>query len=228
MTRAMNAAWINELCLRIDVGHDAGGRALRAARAIRDIPGVAAARSTLGFVCVRVDASRLDHADAIERAAIEAASASLSTDAEPAPNREIVIPVCHDPDLAPDLEPLARELGLRPRALADLHARPAYHASFLGFAPGFAYLTGVDPRLFVPRLASPRLRVEPGSVAIAGGYAGIYPHASPGGWRIIGRTPLRMFDAKRERPSLIEPGDRVRFIPIPRAEFDAHRENALA
>ena len=103
--------------------------------------------------------------------------------------------------------------------LIRLHAEPLYVVHFIGFAPGFGYLDGLPRELATPRLPSPRVRVPVGSVGIAGDQTGIYATPAAGGWRLIGRTPLVMFDARREQPSLLTAGDRVRFRPISLAEF---------
>lgn len=116
----------------------------------------------------------------------------------------------------PDLEAVAEHAGLQPRQLVERHAAAEYRVAMLGFAPGFPYLLGLDPRLAMPRLSTPRLRVEAGSVGIGGAQAGIYPHPGPGGWRIIGRTDALLFDPARDPPSLLAPGDRVRFVPTGR------------
>lgn len=138
------------------------------------------------------------------------------------PPRTVEIPVCYEgEDLAPDLAHVAQIAGLPTADVVRLHADATYRAAFLGFVPGFAYLTGLPPLLHIPRLDSPRTRVAPGSVAIAGAQAGIYPSPTPGGWRILGRTPFRLFDPTRESPALLRAGDLVRFVPISRATFDA-------
>lgn len=219
----MRAAWTSERSLQLTIDGNDPRLALRVARALEAsaIAGVRSVHSTLGLVCVRLEEDRLDRAEAVERAAIEAARNAETARELDVPARLVTVPVCYDAELAPDLEPLARELGLSIRELVEAHTGAEHLASFLGFAPGFAYLTGVDPRLRVPRLPSPRARVEAGSVAAAGGFTGVYPRAMPGGWRVIGRTHLQMFDPARDRPCAIEPGDRVRFTPISRREFEA-------
>lgn len=133
----------------------------------------------------------------------------------------IEIPVCYEPPCAPDAEVVARILGIDVPALVRLHTQPLYTVGFIGFAPGFAYLSGLPSELATPRLATPRVRVPVGSVGIAEQQTGVYPTATAGGWRLIGRTPLVMFDAKRESPSLLSTGDRVRFKAIRMADFDA-------
>ena len=138
-----------------------------------------------------------------------AVAAALAAGPAPEPGRRIEIPVVYD---GPDLDEVARLAGLSPEEVAARHAAAEYVVAFLGFAPGFAYLTGGDTRLDVPRLERPRERVAAGSVAIAGPYSGVYPRDSPGGWRLLGRTPLTLFDPKRTPPALLAAGDRVRFL----------------
>jgi KipI family sensor histidine kinase inhibitor len=142
----------------------------------------------------------------------------FSTRTEPAPTLEI--PVCYDGDFAPDLTSVAHHTSLSPEQVIALHSGTDYFVYFLGFSPGFAYLGGVPRQLQVPRLASPRKHVSAGSVGLAGGQTGIYPHDSPGGWQLIGRTPLRMFVPTADPPSRLQPGDRVRFRRITREEFE--------
>lgn len=153
--------------------------------------------------------------------ALRAALATRPGDSEPAPAlRTVEIPVCYDPALAPDLEEVARLRDLSPGQVVALHSGATYRVGFIGFMPGFAYLHGLPATLATPRLATPRPRVPEGSVGIAGDQTGVYPSATPGGWRLIGRTPLRIFDARRDRPALLAMGDQVRFTPITRAQFD--------
>jgi KipI family sensor histidine kinase inhibitor len=129
--------------------------------------------------------------------------------------RLVRLPVHYGGEDGPDLKPLARELGLAPDDVVKLHAGAEYHVYFLGFVAGFPYLGGLPPELAAPRLPAPRTRVPAGSVGIAGYQTGVYPAATPGGWRIIGRTPATLFDPAAEPPSLLRPGDRVRFVPTP-------------
>ena len=124
------------------------------------------------------------------------------------------IPVCYGGSHGEDLDAAASELGIDPAALIAGHTASIYTVAMIGFAPGFPYLAGLDPTLALPRLATPRTHVPAGSVAIGGAQTGIYPNASPGGWRLLGRTPLRLFDAQRDPPSLLMHSDRVRFIAI--------------
>ncbi len=130
------------------------------------------------------------------------------------PSRTIAIPTRYGGGFGPDLEFVARHNGIDEAEVIRLHTSVAYRVYFLGFTPGFAYLGSVPEQIAAPRLPTPRARVPMGSVGIAGRQAGVYPLESPGGWRIIGRTELRMFDATREPPALLRAGDRVRFVEI--------------
>jgi inhibitor of KinA len=126
--------------------------------------------------------------------------------------KTVEIPVRYDGD---DLEEVARLSHLEVSEVVALHTAREYTAYFLGFLPGFAYLGELDPKIAAPRLSSPRERVPAGSVGIAGSQTGVYPRVSPGGWRLIGRTDVVLFDASRDPPSLIAAGDRVRFVAVP-------------
>jgi KipI family sensor histidine kinase inhibitor len=125
---------------------------------------------------------------------------------------EAVIPVVYDGE---DLADVAAETGLSVASLISRHTAGTYVSAFCGFAPGFAYLTGSDPALHVPRRSSPRTRIPAGSVAIAGEYSAVYPSASPGGWRLLGRTEVPVWDVERDPPNLLPPGTRVRFTAVP-------------
>lgn len=133
----------------------------------------------------------------------------------------VTIPVCYDLDFGHDLKEVANYARISVREVIHLHSSATYRVHFLGFTPGFAYLDGLPEGLHVPRLATPRKHVPAGTVAIAGSQAGVYPVDSPGGWRLIGRTPMRMFDPNAARSTLLEPGDLVKFSAIDRGTFDA-------
>lgn len=124
--------------------------------------------------------------------------------------RLVEIPVSYD---GPDLGNVAAHCGLDAGEVVRRHTEPEYIVYFLGFQPGFAYLGGLDASLHTPRRAEPRMAVPAGSVGIGGAQTGIYPLATPGGWQLIGRTPLPLFDPQAEPPTLLAPGDRVRFVP---------------
>ncbi len=133
--------------------------------------------------------------------------------------REVELPVCYEPEFALDLAEVAKKAGLSPEEVVQRHAASEFRVLMMGFAPGHAYMGGLDEKLAVPRRASPRAIVPAGSVAIANEQTVVYPYAISGGWNVIGRTPVTMFDATRSRPSLLWPGDRVRFRAISRDKF---------
>ena len=135
----------------------------------------------------------------------------------------IEIPVSYGGAFGPDLDDVARRAQLDAAEVIRRHTTVDYQVAMIGFAPGFPYLLGLDAALETPRRASPRTRVPAGSVAIGGAQTGIYPGESPGGWQLIGRTPAILFDALRSPPSLLTPGDRVRFVAIDAARFGEAR-----
>jgi KipI family sensor histidine kinase inhibitor len=142
-------------------------------------------------------------------AAVRAATGQLRASAPGRPELGTVeIPVVYD---GPDLAEVAGHLGMPPGEVVDRHTATPWTVAFAGFAPGFGYLTGGDPRLDVPRRRSPRSRIPAGSVALADRWSGVYPHDSPGGWQLIGRTAERMWDLDRAEPALLVPGRRVIF-----------------
>ena len=134
-------------------------------------------------------------------------------------SRVVEIPTVYGGEYGPDLEFVARHTSLSEDEVIRLHTEPLYHVYMLGFTGGFPYLGGLSERLSIPRLHTPRLKVPAGSVGIAGTQTGVYPLESPGGWRIIGRTSLCLFDPSRQIPTPILPGDKVRFVQIPQREF---------
>ena len=139
--------------------------------------------------------------------------------------REIKIPVCYHPSLAPDIKWLAAYHHLTVNEVIVLHTSTAYHVYMLGFLPGFPYMAAVNEKLITPRKSAPRKQVAAGSVGIAGNQTGIYPFASPGGWQLIGQTPLKIFDVQKPEPALLQPGDQVIFYAISLEEFN-HQQQA--
>src|SRR5262252_755951 len=133
--------------------------------------------------------------------------------------RTVQVPVCYDREFAPDLEEVAKRIGIDAAEVQRLHAGAEYRVLMMGFAPGHPYMGGLDPKLAVPRRTTPRAIVPAGSVAIANEQTVVYPYAISGGWNVIGRTPLALFDTERQEPSLFASGDRVRFKAIDKAEF---------
>jgi len=139
--------------------------------------------------------------------------------AEEVTARTVEIPVCYGGGCGPDLADVAKHTGLAPERVVELYSGADYIVYFVGFSTCFPYLGGLPPELATPRLSAPRKHVPVGSVAIGGSQAGIYPLASPGGWRLIGRTSLCLFDPMASPPPLLRMGDHVRFIPVPEARF---------
>ncbi|MBJ6142715.1 5-oxoprolinase subunit PxpB [Hymenobacter sp. BT559] len=152
--------------------------------------------------------------DILQQRLLVAPAAPLATIAT------VEIPVCYGGDLGPDLAAVARHTGLTPAEVITRHTKPEYLVYMLGFAPGFPYLGGLDTRLATPRRAEPRPLVPAGAVGIAGMQTGIYSLPTPGGWQLIGRTPLRLFDPTAYPPTLLHAGQHLRFVPISEAEFN--------
>lgn len=179
--------------------------AQRAGRGVRDI---VPAYCTVG---VHFDPLATD-LSALERAIVEAGQGLDGLDR--LPDRQVVeIPVSYGGPDGPDLDSVAAFAGCTPEDVVRRHAARTYRVYMLGFVPGFAYMGRVDPTIAAPRHRVPREKVPAGSVGIAGEQTGVYPMETPGGWQLVGRTHLRMFDPTRERPSLLAPGDLVRFVP---------------
>lgn len=132
----------------------------------------------------------------------------------------VSIPVCYDEEYGIDLTELSSQLNLSTKEIIDLHTKQLYKVFMLGFTPGFPYMGILDDRLFSKRKAQPRISVAPGSVAIAGNQTGIYPLSTPGGWNIIGRTPVKLFDTKKESPFLLKAGDSIQFTSITKKEYE--------
>ncbi|NPU83249.1 MAG: 5-oxoprolinase subunit PxpB [Syntrophaceae bacterium] len=141
----------------------------------------------------------------------------------PAPHI-VEIPVCYGGEHGPDIGVVAERNGLTPEEVIAVHSGTDYPIYMIGFTPGFCYLGGLNKQIVTPRRETPRTVIPGGSVGIAEAQTGVYPVDSPGGWQIIGRTPLRLFAPERESPFLYEAGDRIRFVPIPESEFDRIRQ----
>lgn len=136
------------------------------------------------------------------------------------PPQVVEVPVCYGGPYGPDLAEVAQHTGLSPEEIIGLHSQPDYLVYMIGFAPGFPYLGGMPAQLATPRKPQPRPLVPAGSVGIAGPQTGIYSLPTPGGWQLIGRTPLRLFTLEADSPSLLRAGQRLRFVPISAAEYE--------
>jgi inhibitor of KinA len=214
---AGDSALIVEFEERID--RDVNARAIACAEAIvaARLDGVRDVVPTYRSVAVYFDPLRTGGDALLECLEREAGKPAPSAAVARPPVR---IPVCYGGDLGPDLPAVAAFAGLPEADVARAHAAVTYRVFMLGFVPGFAYLGTVDPRIAMPRHSTPRVRVPIGSVGIAGVQTGVYPAETPGGWQLIGRTPLKPFDPARAQPFLMAAGDAVQFYSIDRAEFD--------
>jgi KipI family sensor histidine kinase inhibitor len=217
---AGDSALIVEFEERIDPAINA--RAIRLADALQDaaISGVRDVVPTFRSVAVLFDPLRTDYDALLTRIEREAAQPEHASRVVREP---LSIPVCYGGALGPDLPEVARFAQVSEAEVIRLHADTTYRVFMLGFVPGFAYLGIVDARIAAPRHSTPRVRVPVGSVGIAGVQTGVYPAETPGGWQIIGRTPLKPFDAARAEPFLMRAGDAVRFRSIDRTEYDRSR-----
>ena len=163
------------------------------------------------------DLSRRIEAASLEGAGVEAEK-----------KRVLEIPCCYGGQYGEDLAGLAELTGLSEKEIIDIHAGTEYRVYMLGFLPGFVYLGGMDERIAAPRLKTPRVSIPAGAVGIGGSQTGVYPMASPGGWRLIGMTPVDFYDPKREKPVLCEAGDYIRFVPISPEEYERQKKEGGA
>jgi len=202
----MNARYMGDSALLVETRDSAEAQRLRHALDAERIPGLR--QLVPGYSSLLLEADPLvADLDALARRLPEL----LRAPSQASISRLHEIPVCYTGE---DLEAVAASLGMRMDEVVRRHSAPTYSVAFLGFAPGFAYLTGLDPALKLPRLATPRTRTPEGAVAMAGAFTGIYPQATPGGWRVLGSTSVRLFDVSRTSPALFAPGDQVRFKVI--------------
>ena len=196
-----------------DAPTEAAGRSVRLLhRSLRDDPpkGLVDLNPAYATVLVRFDPLRCDALALAD----ELSERTMRLESAPdRPGRTVEVPVRYGGEDGPDLREVARRTGMSEDDVVAAHSGADYTVRFLGFSPGFPYLAGLPERLTTPRLASPRRRVPAGSVAIAGSQAGIYPLETPGGWNVIGRTGLVIFDPSGAHPATLSPGDRVRFVP---------------
>ncbi len=187
---------------------------LRLTRALQGIRGVLNLHPAFSTVLIDFDPRLRTHAEMT--ALVEERLTESSHEPAPEP-RTVEIPVRYGGEFGPDLEDVARHNALSPERVVELHSSAEYVVYFVGFSTCFPYLGGLPGEIATPRLSAPRKLVPAGSIGIAGGQTGVYPIASPGGWRLIGRTTLPLFDPSAEPPALLRMGDRVRFVRLPEA-----------
>lgn len=214
----LQLAPLGDAALIVRVG-DSLSEVVAAARKLEaaDLPGVIEVAPAFASVAVFLQSPEyLEECVAAIPAALRGRRRSARNARAP---RSIEVPVCYDPEFGLDLKEVARHCGLSPNEVVTRHAAGRYYVRCVGFTPGFPYLSGLPAALSTPRRATPRTVLPAGSVAIGGGQAGIYPLPSPGGWNIIGRTPLRLFDLNRDPAALFAAGDRVRFVAMTQEEF---------
>jgi len=214
---AGESALIVEFEDRIDPAVNAAAIALADAMQVEGVAGVRDVVPTYRSVAVYFDPLRTAADALLTRLHREAARAST---AAVEPSTAVRIPVCYGDVFGPDLASVAAFAGVGEADVIRFHTAVTYRVFMLGFVPGFAYMGVVDPRIAVPRHATPRVRVPIGSVGLAGVQTGIYPGGTPGGWQLIGRTPVKPFDAGRSQPFLLKAGDAVQFYAIDRAEYE--------
>jgi inhibitor of KinA len=214
---AGDSALVVEFEERIDPAVNARTIAFAEAVQAAHIAGVLDVVPTYRSVAIYYDPLRTDSVALITLIEREAGRPAPDSPVAHAPVR---IPVCYGGELGPDLAGVAAFGRMAEEDVVRLHTAVTYRVFMLGFVPGFAYLGIVDQRIAMPRHSTPRVRVPLGSVGIAGVQTGIYPAETPGGWQLIGRTPIKPFDPAREPPFLMKAGDAVQFYPIDRAEFD--------
>ncbi len=173
---------------------------------------------------VEYDASKYSYAEIVDRVVVCVENADDQVSSIVATDRDAhQIPVAYGGEFGPDLETVAEHAGLAVDEVIAIHSGVDYHVFMLGFAPGFPYLGGMDERIACPRLATPRTIVPAGSVGIAEAQTGVYPNASPGGWQLIGRTPMALFDVDSDPPVAMLPGTKVNFVPITSDEYEVQQ-----
>jgi KipI family sensor histidine kinase inhibitor len=213
---AGDSSLIVEFERRVDPAINARALSLGTAVRARALDGVRDVVTAYHTVAVYFDPLRTRLEELIECLESCAAASGREVPAEPEP---VHVPVCYGGEFGPDLAEVANFAGCSEQEVIETHSAATYRVYMLGFIPGFTYMGSLDPRIAMPRRATPRLRVPAGSIGIASRQTGIYPAETPGGWRLVGRTPLRPFDMARDTPFLFQPGDQIRFVPIPPARY---------
>ena len=201
-------------------------RVLRLGARVRErrLPGVIETVPTFRSLMVHYDPLTTDHASVVGQL-----ERLLDDETGQATQAKLWhIPACYEAEHAPDLLDVAQQTGLHPREVVRLHSEMHFHVYMIGFVPGYPYMGDLPAALALPRRADPRIRVPSGSIAIASTMTAIYPLESPGGWHLIGTTPVRLFDAGEAHPSLLRPGDKVTFESVTASEFASIRAASMA
>ena len=209
---------------KLDLEMNQSLQALAAALRARSLPWIRDVVPALCGIAVHFDpyhpelpVSVLEYFEALLQEAFKTASKFEDT------GRVVEVPVCYDPVFALDVEEVSSLTKVAMQDVQKLHATSKHRVLMVGFSPGQPYIGGLDPKLSVPRRPTPRTVMPAGSVAIANAQTAVYPYETPGGWSIIGRTPVKVFDPERDPPSLFAPGDRVRFFAVSRIEFESFK-----
>ena len=209
---------------KLDLEMNQSLQALAAALRARSLPWIRDVVPALCGIAVHFDpyhpelpVSVLEYFEALLQEAFKTASKFEDT------GRVVEVPVCYDPVFALDVEEVSSLTKVAMQDVQRLHATSKHRVLMVGFSPGQPYIGGLDPKLSVPRRPTPRTVMPAGSVAIANAQTAVYPYETPGGWSIIGRTPVKVFDPERDPPSLFAPGDRVRFFAVSRIEFESFK-----
>jgi len=219
-----DSAVLAEFGTKLDLDVNARLQQLAQALRAKDVPWIGDIVPALGSLALHIDHARAPAAlDPVADAARLLEECLRGLRARRTRASLLEVPVCYDAEFAPDLQEVAALVKLPAVELVRRHAGPEHRVLMMGFAPGQPYIGGLDARLAVPRRATPRTRVPAGSIAIANAQTAVYPFEISGGWNVIGRTPLRVFDVTREPAALFAPGMLVRFVAITRAEFEQRR-----
>ncbi len=215
---AVSAQFGEEICPEINQQVTALRDALEAAAAKGEIQGLGELVPTYCSLLINYDPLVLGYDELAAKLEELSQGLVVKSDTE----RQVVeIPVAYGGEYGPDLAEVAAAHGMTEQQVIDIHSQPEYPIYMLGFVAGFPYLGGMSEKIATPRKESPRLKIEAGSVGIAGSQTGIYSVESPGGWQIIGRTPLKLYDTDREQPVLLSAGQYIKFKPISGAEYEA-------
>lgn len=215
-----DSAVLVEFADHLDLATNARIQVMAQAMRSRSMPWVRDVVPALASLAVHVDPVALDFTDPVEPVRLLLAQCLDDALAPARSFKQVHIPICYETEFGLDLDDISQRTGLSVEQVVQRHQHSEFMVLMVGFAPGHPYLGGLAPSLSVPRRSAPRVKMPCGAVAIANAQCVVYPFEIPGGWSVVGRTPLRVFDANRPQPSLFEPGDKVRFERIDRGGFN--------